>query len=270
MRSDRVESIWLQLKEKGAFLRADFLLQAEELAKNLNITQEAAAYIIAKEQGVDITSFLEPAKRGRILDVGPVKLSRAGGEEIPYCLFTLVNDEERILGCAFGDKVSEIRELEDRAVEVARYTMSRSTRQRMLRATERSEVKVLSEDAVPPVWELKKARVGSLREMSGSNWTWVVEAVVVDDEVTEYNACPICGRAVELRDEGWVCGVHGLVEVQVRRVLHLHVADSSGVYPAVCFGAPSREGLFKRRILVKGYFREGELQISKFYEPRLA
>lgn len=76
MASDRVENVWLQLKDRVAYVRADFLLRVEKLAKKLNITLEAAAYIIAKEQGVDISGFLVPAKRGRILDVGPVKVSR--------------------------------------------------------------------------------------------------------------------------------------------------------------------------------------------------
>ncbi len=268
MASDRVENVWLQLKDSVAYARADFLLRVEELAKKLNITMEVAAYIIAKEQGVDISGFLAPAKRGRILGVGPIKVSRAGGEAIPYCLFTLVNEEERVLGCAFGDRAAELRDLEDRAVEIARYTMARSTRHKMLRVTERSEVKVLGEGAVPLAWKLRTAKAGSLKEMSGSSWTWVIEVVVVDEDVTEYRSCPTCGRSVELKDEGWVCGVHGLADAQVRKVLHLHVADSSGMYPAVYFGEPPGEGLFKKRIIVKGYFREDELQITRFYEPK--
>lgn len=70
--------------------------------------------------------------------MGPIKVSRAGGEETPYCLFTLVNKEEMVLGCAFGDRVDEIKDLDDRAVEIARYTMTRSTRHRMLKVAERS------------------------------------------------------------------------------------------------------------------------------------
>lgn len=267
MASDRVEDVWLRLKDRVAYVRGDFLLRVEKLAEELNITREAAAYITAKEQGADISEFLAPAKRGRILDVGPIKVSRAGGEETPYCLFTLVNEEERVLGCAFGDRVDEIKGLEDRAVEIARYTMARSTRHRMLRVAEGSEVRILDESVVPPIGELGMARVASLKDMSESSWTWMVEAVVVNEDVTEYNSCPTCGKSVELRGERWVCGVHGLVDAQVRKVLHLHVADSSGVYPAVYFGESPGGGLFKKRIVVKGYFREGELQISKFYVP---
>lgn len=130
-------------------------------------------------------------------------------------------------------------------------------------------MRILDESSVPPIWELGMARVASLKDMTESSWTWIVEVVVVNQDVTEYNSCPTCGKSVELRDEGWVCGVHGLVDAQVRKVLHLHVADSSGVYPAVYFGEPFGEGLFKKRIVVKGYFRGGELQISKFYVSRV-
>lgn len=267
MASDRVEEVWLRLKDRVDYDRADFLLRVEGLARELNIIQEAAAYIVARELGINVSEFFVPVKRGRILDVGPVKVPRGSGEEVPYCLFTLVNEEERVLGCAFGDRVDDIKGSEERAVEIARYTMARSTRQRMLRVTEGSEVRPLGEDAVPPVWELGAARAASLKDISESGWTWIVEAVVVDEEVTEYNACPFCGRGVELGDGGWVCGDHGPVDVQVRRVHHLHIADSSGVYPAVYFGEPPGEGLFKKRMVVKGYFREGELQISKFYAP---
>lgn len=158
--------------------------------------------------------------------------------------------------------------MEDRAVEIARYTMARSTRHRVLRATERSEVRVLGEDAVPPVWKLKAARVVSLKDMSGSSWTWIAEVVVVDEDVTEYNACPTCGRGVVLKDEGWICEVHGFVDAHVRKVYHLHVADLSGVYPAVYFGEPPGDRLFRKRMVVKGYFREGELQVTRLYEPK--
>ncbi len=270
MTSDRVENVWIRLKDRAIYTRADFLLRIEKLAKELNITQEAAAYIAAKEEGIDISEFLAPAKKGRILDVGPVKVSRAGGEEVQYCLFSLVNEEERLLGCAFGDRVDEIKDLEDRAVEITRYTMARSTRYRMLRATERSEIRILDESAVPPVWELKTAKAISLRDMSRSSLTWIAEAVVLNEDVTEYNSCPTCGRGVELKDEGWVCRDHGLVHAQVRKVHHLHVGDSSGIYPSVYFGELPGEGLFKARVVVKGYFRGGELQISKFYKVQKA
>jgi len=267
MASDRVEDVWIRLKDRVTYVKADFLLQVEKLANELNIARDAAAYIMAKEQGVDISEFLMPARSGRILDVGPAKVSRVGGEEVPYCLFTLVNQNERLLGCAFGDKVAEVKALEDRAVEVARYTMARSTRHRMLRATETSEVRTLDESAMPPIWKLRMARIDSLKDMSESSWTWVVEGVVIEENETEYNSCPTCRRGVEPKDDGWVCEIHGLVDAQVRKVLHLHVADPSGMYPAVYFGEPLGEGLFKKRIVVKGYFREGELQISKFYVP---
>lgn len=269
MVSDRVEAVWLRLKDRVDYDREGFLLRVEDLARELKITQEAAAYIMARELGVDVPEFFVPAKRGRILDVGPVRVSRGSGVEIPYCLFTLVDEEERVLGCAFGDRVNDVKGLEERAVEISRYTMARSTRQKMLRVTEGSEVRPLDEGAVPPMWELRAARAASLKDMSESSWTWIVEAVVVDEDITEYNSCPFCGKGVELGDGRWICGDHGPVDVRVRKVYHLHVADSSGVYPAVYFGEPPGEGLFKKRIVVKGHFREGELQVSKFYMPKV-
>ncbi|MFQ6126960.1 MAG: DUF2240 family protein [Candidatus Heimdallarchaeota archaeon] len=268
-KSGKVEDVWGLLKDRAAYTRADFLLRIKRLAEEMKISQEAAAYIVAKEQGVDISGFLAPAKRGRILDVGQVKISKTGGVEVPYCLFTLVNNEERLLGCAFGDRAEEIKDLEDRAVEIIQYTIARSTRQKMLRATENSEIRILSDDTLPPVWELETAKKGSLEEMSKTSKTWIVEGVVVDMETTEYDSCPTCGRRVEPRDEGWFCTTHGLVDVQARMVLHLYVADSSGIYPAVYFGKPLGEELFKKKIRVKGYFRSGELQISKFYLPKI-
>ena len=67
-----------------------------------------------------------------------------------------------------------------------------------------NQVKNLDEDAVSPLWELRVARAASLKEMSESSWTWIVEAVVVNEDVTEYNSCPTCGRGVELRGFGFV------------------------------------------------------------------
>lgn len=253
------------MQERVAFTRADFLLRIKHLADEMQISPEAAAYILAKEEGVDISGFLAPAKRGRILDIGQIKASKKGKEAAPYCLFTLVNQEERLFCCAFGAKAEEIQDLEDRVVEITQYTIARSTRQKMLRATESSEIRILGDDVLPQMWELGPAKMKSLEAMSQTSKTGIVGGVVVDMETTEYDACPTCGRRVDPGEEGWVCSIHGRVEVQARMVFHLHVADSSGVYPAVYFGKPLGTELFKKRIRVKGYFRGGELLISKFY-----
>lgn len=51
MASDRVEDVWLRLKDRVAYVRADFLLRVEKLAKELNITREAAATSRPRSRG---------------------------------------------------------------------------------------------------------------------------------------------------------------------------------------------------------------------------
>jgi hypothetical protein len=95
-------------------------------------------------------------------------------------------------------------------------------------------------------------------------------------KVTENEIVEILAKTPNLIEEGLTLigrqVAFGNLRVDLDRLIVwwlTRCALARGVYPTVYFGEPPGEGLIKKRIVVKGYFREGKLRISKFYVPRV-
>lgn len=265
---EKITEAWRQISDKVSIGKEEFLRRVHELHERVkrSIPLEAAAYIVAKELRIEMPALL-PTVRGRILESGTIRKSKR--DQTPYCLFTLVNEKERILGVAFGEeKIREIKRLDDVPVEITNFSLVRTKpKESMVRITSSTTIKRLDDKAMPPIEEMKAAMAGSLGEMMKSGRTFVVSALVADEESREYQACPECSRAANYVSPDWICQVHGKIEPRKSVINHLKLADKSGMYPAVYFGE-LHEGLFKKMVTLKGFMLEGELQIGKIYQAR--
>ncbi len=263
---EKIGEAWRQISDKVSIGKEEFLRRVHELHERLkkSIPLEAAAYIVAKELRIEMPALL-PTVRGRILESGTIRKSKR--DQTPYCLFTLVNERERILGVAFGEeKIGEVKRLDDVPVEITNFSLVRTKpKESMVRVTGSTNIKVLDEKVMPPIEEMKAAMAGSLGEMMKSGRTFVTSAIVADEESREYQACPECSRAVNYVSPDWICQIHGKIEPRKSVINHLKLADKSGMYPAVYFGELC-EGLFKKMVTLKGFMLQGELQIGKIYE----
>lgn len=265
---DFYEDVWnLVASSNVGVSREEF----EELVKKVyerskeNITMRAAAIFVARQLGVDTSILTYPPIRGRVLEVGPVKYSSQGGRT-PYVLFSLVNESNRYLCVAFGDAhINFLREREDRAIEIRGYTRVKLTKYSMIKVTERSEMYDISESSLPPIQELKPAWGENLKALEGNPGSFLLDAIVIDENILEYFTCPECGRSVDLVDSDWVCPIHGSVEPNVKQMRRLLISDESGVYPAVYFGEIDKGSILYKKIIFKGFMREGEVQINKIY-----
>ncbi|MHA1581368.1 MAG: hypothetical protein ACTSYM_02505 [Candidatus Baldrarchaeia archaeon] len=263
-----VEDVWERIKNQVSVSKEEFLNKVRELSKKLSwkANLRALALIVAKNLGADISPILVEPKRGRILEVGPIRVSSSRGQETPYCIFVLVNEDERLWSVAFGEEnVEKVRSLEDKPVEILNYTLTSVRGRRLLRVTENSKIIELSEDVLPPLPDLKPAQAASLKEVLEGKGSYVVSFIVVEEDMVEYPSCPVCKRSVDMVESEWVCPTHGSVEPEMRKVYHYYIADDSGTYSAVFFGEPPRERITGTKVTAKGYFKGEEFQISKIY-----
>ena len=263
------EDIWELVKDSVDISREEFdnlVNRVYEKAANF-INKRAAAIIVARDLGVDTSLLMYPPIRGRILEVGPIKYSKSpSGGETPYVLFTLVNEDDRLLCVAFGTHhIERLRMLEDKPIEIRRYTKARLRKYTMIKVTEGSEIRELDESAIPPITDLEKAWAKRLDEMKNSPGSFIAKGVVIDEQVTEFFACPECGKSLDIIEDNWYCPEHGFVEPNVKKRYRYLLSDKSGVFPAVYFGEINKPSILNKLIVFKGYMRNSEIQISKIY-----
>ncbi|MGQ4892743.1 MAG: hypothetical protein ACP6IP_09700 [Candidatus Njordarchaeia archaeon] len=267
--SEDYEDVWQLVSSSIDISREEFenlVNKVYEKASNL-VTKRAAAIVVARDLGVNTALLMYPPIRGRVLEVSPTKYSSSASGETPYVLFTLVNNDGRYLCVAFGQEhIEKLKQYEDRPVELRGYTRVKLTKYTMIKVTEKSEIIPLDENAVPPLNMLKPAFSESLKNLEDNPGSYLVKAVVIEEQTSEYFTCPICGRNIDLRGEEWVCPEHGVVDPVIRRVYRFLLSDKTGVYPAVYFGEIDRPSILNKLIVFKGFMRGGEIQISKIYE----
>lgn len=232
------------------------------------ISFRGAAIIVARKLGVDPVELLYPPIVGRLIEVGPVRYAKSKGGETPFVLFAVVDLKQRIQGVAFGEHhVNLLRASEDKVVSIRGYMKVKLERYSGIKVTEKSIVEVLEDEEFPPLIKLRPAWAPNLKFLATTKGAWIAKAVVLEKIAVEYQACPICGRAVEMIDDSWVCPEHGVIsEPQVERIWRLMLSDNTGVYVGVYFRDLPGEELLYREIIFKGYYREEEIYIMRIYE----
>jgi len=254
--------VWNIIKDRVSISEEEFYNMVREiLDKVLIVNEEAAAIMAAEKLGISAEDILFPPIVGRILEIGPVKKTRSGA---PYRMFALVNEKEFRTCVAFGEEhVSKLEELEERVVKISHYVLAKTVMGPLTRVTESSELEVLSDDVLPPIYELEPAICRSLEELKGIRGQRIARGLVLVDQVTEMTVCPYCGSAVTLSEEGWNCPIHGIVEPETRKVHRFQISDKSGIYSATYYGdVKDAKG---KVITFKGAFIGEEIHISKIY-----
>ncbi len=261
--SKEVVEIWKVIKDQIPISKEEFIEKVEDLRRKVKLNDRALAILAANKLGADVRDLLHPPIVGRVLYMSPVRLTVEG---VPYRLLTLVDENRRYFCVAFGEKnISKLEDSEDRVVKISRYVETRLGGEKAFRAAESSKVEVLPDDALPPITRLKPAWA-SLAVAIKSKGYRLVKFAVIDEQTSEYLACPICGRSLDTRDSDLYCPEHGLVrEPDSRKVFRYRVADKSGIFSAVFFGE-SPESLTSKLVTAKGYGKDDDFHIIKIYK----
>jgi len=267
-KEDEYNDVWEIVKSSVDISKEQFdkmVLDVYSKAQSY-LTKRAAALIVARNLGVDTSQVAYPPIMGRLIEVGPIKKSKSPRGETPYVLFSIVNEYNRISCVAFGEHhINLLKESDDKVLQLRKYTKAKLRKYTLVKITEESIIEILEDDKLPPILDLKPAWIDSLSELKEKRGTYLVKVLVIDESTTEYFACPICGKGLELFESDWICPEHGEVEPEVKKVWRYLVSDRTGTYPAVFFGELSKPSLMNRLVILKGYFRNDELQIQKIY-----
>ncbi len=256
------KEIWERIKDYVNISEEEFFERVRKTSERADITERAAALLVAKRLGFDISDILRPPILGRVLEIGPVRESRG---KVAYRIFTLVNREELRVCVAFGhEHVKRLEELEDKVVKVSKYILARTEIGELTRVTESSIIEEANDALLPPIYELPPARVATIAQLKDVRGYRIVTGVVIEQQTTQIWACPLCGKEVIPSDSEWVCSIHGPVEPEARNMHRLQLADRTGMYQAVYSGDL---GLVEgSKLVVKAMFRGEELYISKVYK----
>mgnify|MGYP000324193106 CR=1 FL=1 len=269
MAEENYEDIWeIVSKAFPSLTREEFDKLVDDVYQKAKsfLTRRAAAMIVARNLGVDTSQIAYPPIIGRLLEVGPVKMSKGREGETPYVLFSIVNTEERIPCVAFGDHhIRLLKESDDKVLRLRKYLKVKLRKYTLVKVTENSIIEILDDNLLPPITELKPAWAESLKEMKQQGGTYLVKVLVIDETILDREVCPICGRPLEFREEGYYCPEHGQVEPERKKYWRFIISDSSGTFPAISFVDPPVPSVLDRLVVLKGYFKGDELQIKKFY-----
>ena len=277
------------------------IIEKQQELSNL-ISKEGAAYIIAKEMGLDV--FPKVDRRLEIQNVVPMirdlKLSARVVNVSDVRQFESKGRKGKVASVILGDSTGTIRMslwddqtemLEKLEPGMAIETFGAYTRDNKLGGVEvrigkKGGLKILKETNLPTLEEIQKApdrrtmrkNISDLRE--GESAELRASVVQIFENKLFFDICPECGKAVR-KDNDYTCSEHGKVEPKKSIVLLGVVDDGTGNMRAVFFrdvglellGMKMEEVLEKQneifddlKILGKEYIMVGKLRKNKMFD----
>jgi ssDNA-binding replication factor A large subunit len=241
--------------EKGCFTKTEAEKRIIEKQRELSnlVSKEGAAYIIAKEMGIELFPKKAETKRrleiknilpkirnlnlnARIVNIFPVKEFESKGRKGKVAS-VILGDQTGTIRMSLWDQQTEmIDKLKPgMAVEVfGGYTRENGIGGEQIRLSGRGGVKILESSDLPEIGKMKSEKKGrkSINELREGDFTEVRAAVVqLFESNFFYDVCPECGSRV--RDGK--CDEHGEVKPAKAIVLSGVIDDGTGNTRAVFF-----------------------------------
>ena len=261
-----------QLSDKEISKR---ILEKQQELSNL-VSKEGAAYIIAKELGVDILPKVEK-RRLEIRNVVPkmrtLDMTARIANIFPVKEFESKGRKGKVASVILGDQTGTIRltlwdqqtEMIDKlkpgmAVEVfGGYTREGMDGSAEIRLSGKGGIKILEKSDLPELGKMKREAKagGTISELKEGDNAEIRAAIVQLFQTNFfYEVCPECGRKVN----GGKCDQHGKVEPVKNIVLSGVIDDGTGNIRAVFFrdNALNMIGMNMDDVLEKGdsFFEE--------------
>jgi replication factor A1 len=257
------------------------ILEKQQELSNL-VSKEGAAYIIAKEMGIDIIpkakkrrleiKNIVPKMRtlnlnARIVNIFPVREFESKGRKGKVASLIL-GDQTGTIRLTLWDQQTEIAEKlkPGMAIEVfGGYTREGMGGRAEIRLSSKGGVKILEKSDLPEVSKMMKASKSrsTISELKEGDMTEIRAAVVQLFETNFfYEVCPKCGRKVS-KDNDYECKQHGKVEPVKNIVLSGVIDDGTGNIRAVFFrdNALNMIGMNMDDVLEKGESFFDELDV---------
>jgi len=229
------------------------ILEKQQELSNL-VSKEGAAYIIAKELGLDI--FPKTKRRLEIKNVVPklrnlslsariVKVFEPREfkrkEKIGKVANVILGDSSGTIRLSLWDQQTEMTEKlkPGMAVELfGAYTRENGLGGAEVRLGNKGGVKILEESDIPPLEKIAKreiARQNIVNLKEGSMGEIKAALVQLFETNVFFEICPTCGKRVKMNDNKFVCEEHGEVEPKKTIVISGVIDDGTGNIRAVFF-----------------------------------
>lgn len=256
------------------------IIEKQQELSNL-VSKEGAAYIIAKELGIDI--FPKQEKRrlevknivpmirslnmnARVVSVFPVKEFESKGRKGKVAS-VILGDQTGTIRLTLWDQQTEIAEKlkPGMAVEIfGGYTREGGTGMAEIRLSQRGGIKIVQDSELPEVESMRKqASKNTIYELKEGESAEIRAAVVQLFETNFfYEVCPECGKRIT-KENNYECKDHGKVKPSKNIVLSGVVDDGTGNIRAVFFreNALKLIGMEMDEVLKKGDAFFGDMDV---------
>jgi replication factor A1 len=250
-------SIFNEIKKKTEMTDDEInrkIIEKQQELSNL-VSKEGAAYIIAKELGLDI--FTKTTRRLEIKNILPklrnTNLTARIVRVFPAKEFKKKDKTGKVATVILGDATGTIRlslwdqqtdivnELKpDMAVEVfGAYTKENGLSGNVeMRLGNKGGVKILQDSDIPSIKDMEKSddihrNISDLTE--GSSGELRAAVVQLFDTSVFYEVCPTCGKRAVREGAKFKCAEHGFVEPSFTVVLSGIIDDGTGNIRSVFF-----------------------------------
>jgi ssDNA-binding replication factor A large subunit len=252
------QDILQKIREKTNWPEEQVNQKITEKQKELSnlVSKEGAAYIIAKELGLDL--FPKTKRRLEIRNVVPKIKSLDLSARIVRIFepreFEKEGRKGKVANVILGDSTGSIRlSLWDDQTQIIEslktgmavetfgaYTKEDGMGGVEIRLSKKGGLKILQESDLPTIEELPKrtanAQRKSISNLKESEMCEIKAAVVqLFDSATFYEVCPTCGKRLIKEEKIFKCKIHGEVTAAYSMVVSGVVDDGTGNVRAVFF-----------------------------------
>lgn len=255
------------------------IIEKQQELSNL-VSKEGAAYIIAKELGMDIFPKAERRRlevknivpmirslnlNARVVSIFPVKEFESKGRKGKVAS-VILGDQTGTIRLTLWDQQTEIAEKlkPGMAVEIfGGYTRDSGTGMAEIRLSQRGGIKILQDSNLPEVAKMRRASKNFIRDLREGESAEIRAAVVQLFETNFfYEVCPECGKRIT-KENDFKCKDHGKVKPSKNIVLSGVIDDGTGNIRAVFFrdNALKLIGMNMDEVLEKGDAFFGDLDI---------
>lgn len=296
----------MELKEIKDKICKEAKLTSEDVDKKIEdkvlelsglVSEEGAAYIVAKEEGLDLLGKRDKSLKiknvipkmrsveilGKIIDISDVREFEKADRKGKVQNITIGDETGKIRVVFWNDKVELSESLkEGNVVRIKQgYTKANSFGIPEIHMGAGSDLEIedkdikIAEKIKEPLTQTFSKGLGERKKLKDVKEGDFIEtrAAVVSTSENEYYTCPECSSKLEKINGNYVCKDHGKVEPNKNLIIHGYLDDNSATIRFVAFRENAekiknenligKDKIFIGRIKANEYFGNLELMINQ-------
>jgi len=294
-----LEEIKERIVEETGLTKEEVERKIEEKIAELSnlISPEGAAYIVAKEEGLDLLEKRDrslkikniiPKMRsvevvGKIIEISEIKEFETNGKKGKLQSAIIGDETGKIRVIFWNDKVDLVKDVGVGDVVRIKNGYTKANTFGIPEIHMGSGSKLIKEDLNIEISEIQEEKFGNifralverkqLNELKENDFA-EVRACIVSVYENEFITCPKCNSKIEKINENFVCNEHGKIEPVKNLIVKGYLDDGISTFRFVSFrdiankivNSIGREMIFVGRVKRNEYFGDLELIINEVKE----